>query len=140
MVRGKTWKVSRFAWHLTMGPIPDGKWVLHRCDTPACCNPEHLFLGTQFDNMRDMVRKGRHWTRVKPHRRATGDRHGMRLHPERRARGVDRWNALLNPDLVREIRERASRGERHTEIAASVGVKRQAVQKVVARTTWAHVA
>ena len=42
-----------------MAPIADGTQVLHRCDTPRCCNHEHLFLGTQLENMADMARKGR---------------------------------------------------------------------------------
>lgn len=41
------------------GPIPSGLFVLHQCDTRLCCNPDHLFLGTQADNMADKVRKGR---------------------------------------------------------------------------------
>ena len=47
----------RFVWQLINGPIPDGHCVLHKCDTPACVNPEHLFVGTHSDNTRDMIKK-----------------------------------------------------------------------------------
>lgn len=50
---------SRAAWELTRGPIPFGLQVLHRCDEPSCVNPTHLFLGTQLDNIQDMLRKNR---------------------------------------------------------------------------------
>jgi hypothetical protein len=49
----------RLAFQLANGPIPAGLLVLHRCDNPPCCNPEHLFLGSNADNMADKVRKGR---------------------------------------------------------------------------------
>jgi hypothetical protein len=49
----------RYAYSIFVGPIPDGMNVLHRCDNPPCCNPDHLFVGTQQDNMRDMHAKGR---------------------------------------------------------------------------------
>lgn len=49
----------RVAWELTYGPIPDDLCVLHRCDVSLCCNPSHLFLGTQADNLDDARQKGR---------------------------------------------------------------------------------
>lgn len=58
-INGKTKKVHRVMWELTNGPIPEGIFVLHTCDIPECANPDHLFLGTHTDNMRDMIKKGR---------------------------------------------------------------------------------
>ena len=52
--------VHRQAWEEAFGPIPKGMRVLHRCDNPRCYNVDHLFLGTQGDNVRDAVAKGRH--------------------------------------------------------------------------------
>ena len=49
----------RIAWKLTFGEIPKELYVCHKCDNPPCCNPNHLFLGTQKDNIADMLRKGR---------------------------------------------------------------------------------
>jgi hypothetical protein len=49
----------RVSWELTYGPIPGALEVLHRCDTPLCVRPDHLFLGTQQDNLADARAKGR---------------------------------------------------------------------------------
>lgn len=65
---GKRWRASRLAYTLECGPIPDGMFVCHHCDTPACVRPDHLFLGTNSDNARDAAAKGRN---------------GMQRHPER---------------------------------------------------------
>lgn len=59
----------RVAWIVAHGDIPDGLFVLHRCDRPGCCNPKHLFLGDHVANMQDAASKGRlHVTRPKNHK------------------------------------------------------------------------
>lgn len=59
VAKNKTEMAHRVAYQLFVGEIPQGKTVLHRCDTPCCVNPDHLFLGTRADNSLDMNVKGR---------------------------------------------------------------------------------
>lgn len=123
---GRTWnagkhiRAHRLAWELAHGPIPDGLQVCHHCDNPPCCNPEHLFLGTNADNMADARAKGR-------------------LPDMPRPMGVTHHHAKLNPDTVREIRERG-RSYGIKRLAQEYGVSRRAIQGVLNRTTWREVA
>lgn len=57
--RGKQVLAHRLSYEISVGPIPEGLCVLHRCHTPACINPDHLRVGTHQDNSNDMVRAGR---------------------------------------------------------------------------------
>lgn len=59
-VNGRLWLAHRLSWTVHRGLIPKGSLVLHRCDNPPCCNPEHLRIGTHKDNFDDAVAKGRH--------------------------------------------------------------------------------
>lgn len=58
--KGKNIQAHRSMWLAVHDSIPEGLWVLHKCDNRRCCNPDHLFLGTAQDNMADMCAKGRH--------------------------------------------------------------------------------
>lgn len=95
----------RVSFLLHVGEVPIGMEVCHRCDTPACVNPGHLFLGTHAENMRDMIGKSRHGAVTKPERLARGSRHGSRTKPEHVPSG-DRNGARTKP-------ENLARGERH---------------------------
>ena len=63
---GRTLYAHRVAYESAHGPVPKGLRVLHACDNPPCCNPAHLFVGTQADNVHDMDRKGRRKSRRSP--------------------------------------------------------------------------
>lgn len=58
--RGEDWAVHRLMWILMKGPVPEGKILCHSCDNPPCCNPDHLWPGTDHENHLDKTAKGRH--------------------------------------------------------------------------------
>lgn len=121
-IDGRFWYAHRWAWSEANGPIPDGMDVCHRCDTRACVNPDHLFLGTRLDNMRDAQRKGR--LNV-PHPGAWGSKSHA---------------AKLTERAVAEVRARHAAGEAIRDLAVEFGVTRQCLVFVVRRDTWRHVA
>lgn len=146
-VDGKTIVAHRYSWKLTGRDIPDGMNVLHRCDVPLCVNPEHLFLGTQLDNIRDSVAKGRtakgdrSGARKHPERLARGTRTGWYTHPEARnpLRGEQHPMARFSTAEIISIRERAARGESQRQIASEYGRTAHYIHKIVRGLLWKSV-
>lgn len=137
--RGVGLLAHRTAYELAKGPIPDGLWVRHDCDNPPCCNPDHLRLGTHGDNMKDMVKRGRHSSILSPERMPRGERHGLVKNPERAARGEQHGSAKLTDDIVREIRASHAAGASINSLARKYGVNKRGIQFIVRRKTWRHV-
>lgn len=125
---GRSARAHRVAYMLACGPIPDGLDVLHRCDNRTCCNPEHLFTGTNGDNNRDRASKGRS---------ATGKRSGRHTHPERyeNTRGEQHHLAVLNDTAVQEIRA-AGPDANQSLLARRYGVSRTTIRNVLRGVTW----
>lgn len=130
---GRMFSVHRVAYFLATGNDPSGLDTCHTCDNPSCCNPDHLFIGTTSENMRDCAAKGR---ANKPR----GDMNGARIHPETRCRGEAHWSCKLTAESVRAIRDSHSAGVRQNRLAAEFGVSTAVIGKVIHRATWRHVA
>ena len=102
----------RWSYILANGPIPGGLCVCHRCDSRACVNPAHLWLGTQRDNCQDAVAKGRN---------CRGEGHGM---------------AKLNSRQVSVIRHAADFGTPQSFLAQCFGVSQSTIQSVTSKHHW----
>lgn len=101
-----------YSWKLNKGDIPKGIFVCHKCDTPLCVNPNHLFLGTHKENMKDMRLKARS------------------------AKGSRASRSKLNENEVTAIRNDPSSWD---VIAKKYGVTRENIRAVKIRLTWTHI-
>lgn len=114
MHRGRHLLAHRVAWEIVSGAKPAGL-VCHSCDNPICVRFEHLFLGTNADNIKDRDAKGR---------QARGQRAGL---------------AKLNDTDIPEIRKRLSQGEAQWRIAKDFGVSQAAIAAIKLGNTWTHI-
>lgn len=93
-----------------IGEIPEGLYVLHKCDNPECTNPEHLFLGNQKDNMSDCAVKGR-----------------------------KKFKSKLQPKQISEIRRRLNMGVKIIRIARDYGVSSTAISYIKHGQCWKNI-
>lgn len=101
---------QRVAYRVWVGPIPKNKpFVCHHCDMPACIRPDHLFAGTNEDNMQDMARKGRHGGAAVP---------------------------KLKPEDIPVILARLATGETHARVAAAYGVSKSTIDHINTGRNW----
>ena len=112
--------VHRLVMERLVGPLPAGIAVCHTCDNPPCVRLDHLFLGTQKDNVRDMWAKGRG--------------HASQL------RGSQIGTSKLTESQVSEIKARHRTGEFQNALARSFGVSKRTINLIVTTRSWKHVA
>lgn len=112
---GKTKTPHRFSYEIHKGPITKGKQVCHTCDNRKCVNPDHLFLGSIGDNMRDKTSKGR---------QAKGSRIGT---------------SILTEAQVLEIRKRRLAGETYEDISVAFNICERTVRGICKNEEWTHV-
>jgi hypothetical protein len=108
----------RAAWEMFVGLIPEGLFVLHRCDTPSCVNPGHLFLGTHLQNMADMRAKDR------------------QSREPRAGQGSENSQAKLSDDAIVEIRASTEKG---FLLAKMFGVSAGLISGIRHGKRWAHI-
>lgn len=103
------------AWELTNGPIPHGLLVLHHCDNQACVRPDHLYLGTHRDNMRDATVR------------------------QRMAHGTSVWNHRLSEKDIGPIRALLADGVSTEAIGAMYGVSGRTIRYIRTGERWRHI-
>lgn len=118
-LEGKYWRTHRLFYTIYKGEIPKGLFVCHTCDTPLCCNPDHLFLGTPKENHHDAMKKGRN------------------------TRGVMINSCKLTESIVLQIRDRwideGCKYGSYSRFAREYGVTEANIRCIVRRETWKHI-
>lgn len=109
----------RFSYMMHNDEDLSDRCVCHRCDNPRCVNPRHLFAGTQKDNVRDMVRKGRRYVPD-----VSGEKNG---------------HSKLTVAQVKELRKRRDKGEKLASLAAEYDVSMSLISQIALRRIWSHV-
>lgn len=112
---GDCWQAHRLAYEIYVGRIPKGKCVLHKCDNRKCVKPEHLWIGTQSENVRDMMHKGR----------------GKKASSENNGGAKLTWEQV---DKIRELRK--SKSIYHKDLAEMFNVHESTIERIILKKSW----
>lgn len=113
-------RAHRYAWEMIKGSIPKDKLVCHKCDNPPCVNPDHLYLGTQSENIKESVGKGRHST----------------CHQ----RGENNPSAIITGKIVEEIRKSyVPRKVTQRFLAEKFNLTQSYVSEILLKKVWSHI-
>jgi len=117
LFNGKVDLAHRVSWMIHNGKIPDGMCVCHHCDNTKCVNPEHLFVGTQIDNIKDMCQKNR----------------------QRSLSGESNPQAKMTDLIVKEIKELYKIGMKTCEISVLLNINRSTIENIKYGRRWKHI-
>lgn len=124
---GKHVRAHRASYAVFIGTIEPGMLVCHRCDNPLCINPDHLFIGSPADNVRDMKDKGR-----------GKHANGLAAARLKSPKGEQHWRAVLTETDVLQLRELKRQGATIRELSQRFNVSKFAAQAASVGTTWSH--
>ena len=114
-INDKSDKAHRISYKTFVEDFPENLQVLHKCDNPSCINPDHLFLGSNKDNMHDKIKKGRD-----------------------RVRGEQSVISKLNDVQVRKLREDFKNGIKYSQLGPKYGITPEQASNIVRRKVWKH--
>jgi hypothetical protein len=136
---GEEYLAHRVAYIFYHGSIPAGMLICHTCDDPRCVAEEHLWVGTQADNIKDCSKKGRNGVWTHPENRPRGENHYSHTYPEKVPRGERAGKSKLNEKKVRSIRQLHVIGLSARKIAKLFSVSSVAVDCILNGRAWKHV-
>lgn len=108
----RMYKAHRYSYEVYKGKIPSGMLVCHSCDNPTCVNPNHLFLGTQKDNMIDMLSKNR------------------------KVRGCNPLHHALSQEIADNIRIDHKAGMKYKELELKYSTSKTQISRIITLKTW----
>lgn len=134
----KVKRAHRVSWELNVGNIPPKLQVCHKCDNRRCVNPQHLWLGSQKENMQDCAKKNRVHAQISPETLARGPKHGSKTKPECVLRGEKTNLAKISEKIAKEIINFLAVGLTRREISEKLQISYDIVKHIHNNKTWTH--